>query len=156
MDATEALAELQERMQALELERSEERSEVERLLQERDQVVAATIAEKELAIAKAVQDAAKERDQIVAATIAAAIAEKDAEKEKAIARAVQEAVQIERLAAVYVNVVTNVTNNHLVTVILFAHLISPSQRARKETARRVRFESELSAVLPLIYSFVSN
>jgi len=89
--ATEALAELQEKLQALELERSE----VDRLLQEKDQVFAATIAEKDVTIAKAVE----ERDQIIAATVA----EKDAEKaiavDKAVQEAVQEAVQIERLAA---------------------------------------------------------
>ena len=85
--ATEALAELQEKLQALELERSE----VDRLLKEKDQVVAATIAEKDVAIAKAVE----ERDQIIAATVA----EKDAEKAIAVQEAVQEAVRMERLAA---------------------------------------------------------
>jgi hypothetical protein len=60
-------------------------------LQEKDQVFAATIAEKDVAIAKAVE----ERDQIIAATVA----EKDAEKAIAVDRAVQEAVRMERLAA---------------------------------------------------------
>ena len=99
--AVEALAELQERLLAVELERTEERSEIARVLQERDQfaaTIAAKDAEKEVAIAKAVE----EKDQIIAATVAA----KDAEKEVAIARAVQEAVRIERLAAMYVTIVT--------------------------------------------------
>ena len=90
-----ALKQLQDRLLALETEKN---VELERVIAEKDNAIAATIAEKEHAIA--------EKDHTIAATIAEkdhalaeAIAQKEAEKEAAVARAVQEAVEREKTAA---------------------------------------------------------
>lgn len=79
-----ALAQLQDRIQALETEKN---VELERVRQEKDHV----IAEKDNEIAQVIA----EKDHIIAATIA----EKEAEKEAAVARAVQEAVEKEKKVA---------------------------------------------------------
>ena len=81
--AAEALAQLQGRLQALELERSVEIERVERLVQERDQIV----AEKDEAIARAVEEAIQ-RERLAAQ-----------EALRASQEAAQEAIQRERLAS---------------------------------------------------------
>ena len=111
-----AMEQLQDRLLALETEKN---VELERVIAEKDNAIAATIAEKDNVIAEkdhtiAATIAEKdnviaEKDHTIAATIAEkehalaeAIAQKEAEKEAAVARAVQEAVEREKIAALYV------------------------------------------------------